>query len=251
MQHQKKLLNEIQDRPTFNPNRDFPITPDNNIVFVNHDAIIRRPREFKTPPPPMYGEESEYEMDPREKFYDVVHDPNAKKFNFLDSRQGSVSNHYHKYINSKTMKKRNKHKKLRKHKDSLSDSEQYDTIAELPGLEIQQHKKPLYHNPSTYREPHSNRKHRALSLSPSTMNNFYKAENSRMHNDLNAGGMHSYERNSTFKQNAPNIISKANYVPQPVQVSHQPVIKPSSSAVRPIRSGAFQRINSVRKFMKS
>lgn len=110
MQHQKKLLNEIQARPTFIPNRDMPITPDNNIVFVNHDAIIRRPREFKTPPPPMYGEESEYEMDPREKFYDAVHDPNAKKFDFLDSREGSVSNHYHKYINSKTMKKRNKHK---------------------------------------------------------------------------------------------------------------------------------------------
>lgn len=141
-QTQKKILNEIVRQPGPNHSLATPLTADNNIVFINRDSIIRRPREFKTPPPPMYGEEEEYEMDPRDKFYDPVVDPNTKKFDFLDSREGTVSNHYHKYITSKTIKKRkkNKQKIYKRHKDSLSDSEQYDTIGELPGLEIQQHK---------------------------------------------------------------------------------------------------------------
>jgi hypothetical protein len=83
-----------------------PLTSDNNIVFINRNSLIRRPREFKTPPPPFKGEEEEYEPNPRELFYDPVKDPNSKKFDFLDSRrQGSVGAHYHKHLSSKTLKK--------------------------------------------------------------------------------------------------------------------------------------------------
>lgn len=59
-----------------------PITPDNGILFLNQDQVIRNPQQFKTPPPPMWGEEeSDYDRDESEPFYD----PN--KDNFRDSRQ--------------------------------------------------------------------------------------------------------------------------------------------------------------------
>jgi hypothetical protein len=45
-----------------------------------------RPSEFKTPPPPFYGEESDDDYDPREAFYNMGSDPNANKFDYLDSK---------------------------------------------------------------------------------------------------------------------------------------------------------------------
>jgi len=125
----------------------------------------------------MYGEEDEVDdFDPRGKFYDPVVDPNIKKFDFLDSRQGSVSNHYHKYIDSKTMKKRIKINK-RKNYDSLTDSEHYDTINELPGFENQQvgNPKQTKMQPSmTYRAPPSEDFYRTLN--PSTGGNYNNYE---------------------------------------------------------------------------
>lgn len=119
-----------------------PLTADNNIVFINRDTILRRPREFKTPPPPIYGEEDEYEVDPRESFYDPVFDPHKKKFDFLDSRDGTVSKHYEKYINSKTLRRKQKKKDQKRNLDSLEDSEIYDTIGDLPGYDNQQNTQP-------------------------------------------------------------------------------------------------------------
>lgn len=107
---QTRILKEIQRGKEYGGYRKQPVTPltpDNNIVFINRETIVRRPKEFKTPPPPMYGEE-EFEYDkpiPKDQFYNPIQDPHSKKFDFLDSREGTVSHHYQTYINSKTMKK--------------------------------------------------------------------------------------------------------------------------------------------------
>lgn len=242
MQRQKQILREIQAKPMYAHGVNTPLTPDNDIVFVNHDSIIRRPREFKTPPPPKYGEESEYEADPRERFYDAVRDPNAKKFHFLDSREGTVSKHYQNYITSQTMKKRKKKNKYR-NRDSLSDSENYDTIGELPGFEVQQ----PYRQPRVntgYKNISSKRLQRAFSYSPNHGNQNYNIETPRVsHQDLHIASKGNYERNSTFKQYAPNIISQPKIIHMPIQQKSK--LKLSSGAVRPIRSGAFQRINTA------
>lgn len=246
-QTQKKILKEIVRQPGPHHPLTTPISADNNIVFINRDSIIRRPREFKTPPPPMYGEEEEYEVDPRDKFYDPIVDPNIKKFDFLDSREGTVSNHYHKYITSKTIKKRkkNKRKSYKRHKESFSDSEQYDTIGELPGLEVQQPKKPLYVNQAmTYRAPQSSGLHRAVSHSPSMRNNWNKEAGYRSNNNKNAVNHNILSRNSSFKYNAPNILAQQK-ITYP-----QPVVNMGDSSRRQIRSGAFQRINSIDRLNK-
>lgn len=48
-----------------------PLTPDNGIKFLNNEKMIRNPKGMKTPPPPMWGEEeSEYDRDENEPFYD-------------------------------------------------------------------------------------------------------------------------------------------------------------------------------------
>jgi hypothetical protein len=74
---QKQIINQILHQKVPG-SLQTPITPDNNIVFINRDSLIRCPREFKTPPPPFYGEEEEYEADPRDAFYDPVTDPHTK-----------------------------------------------------------------------------------------------------------------------------------------------------------------------------
>lgn len=114
-QRQNKILNEIKGNYQISDQHQFALhyltqrqnyggmTPDNNIVFINRDTIVRRPREFKTPPPPIYGQEEEYVPDPRERFYDPYKDPNTNKFNFLDNRDASVSKHYQTYLKSKTL----------------------------------------------------------------------------------------------------------------------------------------------------
>jgi hypothetical protein len=150
--HQKHLLGKLNERMHQKP-LCTPLTPDNNIVFINRDSIIRRPREFKTPPPPFYGEEEEYEMNPREQFYDPVRDPNVKKFDFLDSRQGSVSNHYQKFIDSKMQKKRRKRKRIGR--DSIDESELEDTIGELPGMNVQTERGYQNREPATFRPTQS------------------------------------------------------------------------------------------------
>jgi hypothetical protein len=53
------------------------------------------------------------------------------KFDFLDSREGSVSAHYRQHYKNKTLKKRRK---------KYEDSEQNDTVHELPPLDIQTNK---------------------------------------------------------------------------------------------------------------
>lgn len=236
-QSQMKIINEIKGNAnTFRQNLKTPITADNNIVFIDRDSIIRRPKEFKTPPPPMYGEEPDYDYDrpiPRHEFYDPINDPHTRKFDFLDSRIDSVSNHYQKYINSKTEKKRKKLKK--KTNDSLDESEKYDRVNELPGLEVQMEKTPLMYvgyqtNQPLFVKPFKNTYrsvlNRAMSHSPSSMR----------------GSKNDLVRSSTLKETGPAIMAQTMY-------------KSTSSAAsfkdkgrQGIRSGAFQRINSVDQY---
>ena len=58
-----------------NQARHTPMSPDNNIVFINNSAVKRQPKEFRTPPPPIWGEESEEDERPEnEQFYDYLKD---------------------------------------------------------------------------------------------------------------------------------------------------------------------------------
>lgn len=58
---------------------------DNNIKFINNDYLIKHPKPTKTPPPPMWGEESEDEEgDPNEPFY-LANPSQRNQFDFLDS----------------------------------------------------------------------------------------------------------------------------------------------------------------------
>ena len=53
-----------------------PLTPDNGITFLNNAQVIKNPIGFKTPPPPMWGEEeSVNENFDYEPFYDPSNDP--------------------------------------------------------------------------------------------------------------------------------------------------------------------------------
>ena len=51
------------------------------------EIILKRPREFKTPPPPVWGEEEDDHWDPREPFYNPTMDPNKRMFDFIDSEE--------------------------------------------------------------------------------------------------------------------------------------------------------------------
>lgn len=63
------------------------MTPDNNIKFVNNGSLVRNPKPTKTPPPPLWGEESEIDETAGEPFYDPNDDParNSKALMHLDS----------------------------------------------------------------------------------------------------------------------------------------------------------------------
>jgi hypothetical protein len=63
------------------------MTPDNNIQFVDNGDLIRNPKPTRTPPPPMWGEESEIDETAGEPFYDINSDParNSKTLMHLDS----------------------------------------------------------------------------------------------------------------------------------------------------------------------
>ena len=54
------------------------MTPDNNIKFVDNGAMIRNPKPTKTPPPPLWGEESEVEEKAGEPFFEFKSDPARK-----------------------------------------------------------------------------------------------------------------------------------------------------------------------------
>lgn len=236
------MIDEIVHQPTANKLAETPITADNNIVFINRDSIIRRPREFKTPPPPMYGEEDEYEVNPRESFYDPLFDPNKKKFNFLDGRQGSVSGHYKKYIDSKTMKKRKK-KYFKNKNDSLSESEINDTIGELPGFTVQQGWHPN-DNRRMVTSGHANSPPLQRSLSQTSSHRFIDRNHCKKKNEENK----TLYRNNSFKAISPHIINDPIMRKAPAPIQEKASI--GSLTSRPIRSGAFQRINSKRLLNK-
>ena len=218
------------------------VTPDNNIVFINRDTIIRRPREFKTPPPPMYGEEEEYIEDPRSIFYDPLKDPNSKKFDFLDHRDATISKHYQTYLKDKKQKK----KKNKKGKaDSLSDSEQYDTIGDLPGLDIQQDNQDFNQKRyKSYKPPQSNGLSRAMSYSPTAMKNFMH-QTQRDHFQYSNNNDNIHMRKNSLKDYAPKIITNEMLFNPIVRKDYTPSLKLNTASKRPIRSGAFQRINSI------
>ena len=63
------------------------MTPDNDIKFVDNGSMIVNPKPTKTPPPPMWGEESEIDETEGEPFYDPNIDQarNSKALQHLDS----------------------------------------------------------------------------------------------------------------------------------------------------------------------
>ncbi len=61
-----------------------PMSPDNNIVFIDRERARRNPREFKTPPPPVWGEEED--VPPAEEFYNPGKNPYRHKFDYLDTK---------------------------------------------------------------------------------------------------------------------------------------------------------------------
>lgn len=63
------------------------MTPDNDIKFVNNGSMVRNPKPTKTPPPPLWGEESEIDETAGEPFYDAEDDParNSKTLLHLDA----------------------------------------------------------------------------------------------------------------------------------------------------------------------
>lgn len=83
--NQNEVLKNIQGIPA----KRGMISADNNITFINHDRLIKHPREYKTPPPPMWGEETEEDLYDEKKqiFYNPYQDPCKGIFNFLDSRE--------------------------------------------------------------------------------------------------------------------------------------------------------------------
>jgi hypothetical protein len=51
------------------------MTPDNGIKFLNNAQIVKNPTGYKTPPPPMWGEEeTDYGDFDNEPFYDPGND---------------------------------------------------------------------------------------------------------------------------------------------------------------------------------
>lgn len=74
-------------RPSQRKLRTPLMTPDNNIQFVDNGSLIKNPKPTRTPPPPMWGEESEIDETAGEPFYDINNDParNSKTLMHLDS----------------------------------------------------------------------------------------------------------------------------------------------------------------------
>lgn len=74
-------------RPSQRKMRTPLMTPDNNIQFVDNGSLIKNPKPTRTPPPPMWGEESEIDETAGEPFYDINNDParNSKTLMHLDS----------------------------------------------------------------------------------------------------------------------------------------------------------------------
>ena len=63
------------------------MTPDNDIKFVDNGDLVKNPRPTKTPPPPLWGEESEVDETAGEPFYDPEVDParNSRSLHHMDS----------------------------------------------------------------------------------------------------------------------------------------------------------------------
>ena len=90
---QKEILEKyyLQSRRNLRPSQRMMktplMTPDNDIKFVDNGSLIKNPKPTKTPPPPMWGEESEVDETAGEPFYDVDNDParNSRTLLHLDS----------------------------------------------------------------------------------------------------------------------------------------------------------------------
>lgn len=74
-------------RPSQRKMRTPMMTPDNDIKFVNNGSMVKNPKPTKTPPPPLWGEESEIDETAGEPFYDPDEDParNSKTLLHLDA----------------------------------------------------------------------------------------------------------------------------------------------------------------------
>ena len=91
---QKEILNKYYIdvsrrhlRPSARRMHTPAMTPDNDIKFVDNGSLIKNPKPTKTPPPPLWGEESEIDETAGEPFYDMQSDParNSKTLLHLDS----------------------------------------------------------------------------------------------------------------------------------------------------------------------
>lgn len=122
-------------------------------------------------------------------------------------------------------------------KDSLCDSEQNDTIGELPGLDIQQDNRNMYiPNARTYNQLQSSGTYRRQSYSPSSKRRLY-AQVRGEHRQTMQNFSPSYTKPSSLKANVPNIIGN-----KPVGMAMESP-KVNGFYRRQIRSGAFQRIS--------
>lgn len=99
---QKEILEKyyLQSRRNLRPSqrvmRTPMITADNNIKFVDNGSLIKNPKPTKTPPPPMWGEESEIDETAGEPFYDVENDParNSRTLLHLDSSRSRRNKYF-------------------------------------------------------------------------------------------------------------------------------------------------------------
>lgn len=90
---QREILEKyyLQSRRNLRPSqrvmRTPMMTPDNDIKFVDNGSLIKNPKPTRTPPPPMWGEESEVDETAGEPFYNEDEDParNSKFLHHLDS----------------------------------------------------------------------------------------------------------------------------------------------------------------------
>ena len=90
---QKEILEKyyLQSRRNLKPSsrarRTPMMTPDNNIKFVDNGSLVKNPKPTRTPPPPLWGEESEIDETSGEPFYNVEDDParNSRTLLHLDS----------------------------------------------------------------------------------------------------------------------------------------------------------------------
>ena len=136
--------------------------------------------------------------------------------------------------------KKQKKKARKRNYDSLTDSEHYDTIDELPGYEAQQPAGGAY-----AKYAGKGGLSRAMSHSPRSFKQPQKPSSKAVIHDLRQGAPPTLSRNNTFKTIAPKIMHKQSgqHFQAPIKPV-KPVATFSNSSTRPIRSGAFQRINS-------